>query len=55
MLGGKGSYHEFIQMDEEVQTLTEHVNKLVKDNAEECKVRASIIGNNGVLWLLIVT
>ena len=42
MLGGKGSYHEYIQMDEEVQQLVEHINKLVKDNSEECKVRTSL-------------
>ena len=39
MLGGKGSYQDYIQMDEEVQQLVEHINKLVKDNSEECKVR----------------
>ena len=37
----QGSYQDYIQMDEEVQQLVEHISKLVKDNGEECKVRSS--------------
>ena len=29
-------------MDEEVQQLVEHINKLVKDNSEDCRVSLAL-------------
>ncbi|XP_064599567.1 LOW QUALITY PROTEIN: uncharacterized protein LOC135466077 [Liolophura sinensis] len=37
MLGPKGSYLDYIMVDEEVQRLLAHINKLVEENSEECK------------------
>lgn len=34
----QGSYADYMAVDEEVQQLVEHIEKLVKDNAEECGV-----------------
>lgn len=35
----QGSYLDYISVDEEVQQLIEHIDRLVKDNAQECRVR----------------
>ena len=34
----QGSYTDYIAVDEEVGQLVEHVQRLVKDNGEECTV-----------------
>ena len=39
----QGSYTDYIAVDEEVQQLVEHIQRLVKDNAEECAVCRSYI------------
>ena len=35
----QGSYADYIAVDEEVQTLVTHIEQLVGENAQECKVR----------------
>ncbi len=34
----QGGYKDYLEVDEEVQQLLEHIHKLVQDNSDECKV-----------------
>ncbi|KAH9514965.1 hypothetical protein Btru_021540, partial [Bulinus truncatus] len=50
MLGPKGSYEDYITLDDEVKNLLVNVNKLVIENSEECKQLLEVFKEYSFLW-----
>ena len=46
----QGTYQDYIAVDEEVQQLVEHINRLVRDNADECKNLFELFCDYSFLW-----
>ncbi|ELU01785.1 hypothetical protein CAPTEDRAFT_107782 [Capitella teleta] len=55
MLSGKGSYVDYISVDEEVQQLITHIDRLVRDNALECRNLFELFKEHAFLWQQDVT
>ncbi|KAL5020323.1 hypothetical protein ScPMuIL_003215 [Solemya velum] len=51
MLGPKGTYQDYISADEEVHQLLSDIQKLVRENSEECKKLLEVFGDYSFLWL----